>query len=205
MRVQRIALTIFGLAAGLVFPPAASARDWSVDAIDWQFVPAQTTVAVGDSVTWRFTAAGHTSTSLGGQAESWNSAPSGTNPAGSTYTHIFTKPGRYEYICIPHQDFMRGVIEVRGDSSGTSSPVLASLRTRRMKRGVRLRFRLNGAARVTYRLKGPSRRTIRRGALGAGEHTLRIRRLRRGAYRGELTATDASGRKTRRYNSFRIR
>ena len=205
MLVERLALTIAALATGLAFAPAASARDWSVDAIDWQFVPAQTTVAVGDSVTWRFTAAGHTSTSLGGQAESWNSTPSGTNPAGSTYTHVFTKPGRYEYICIPHQDFMRGVIEVRGDSTGTSVPVLASLRTRRMKRGVRLRFRLNGAASVTYRLRGPSRRTIRRGALGAGEHTLRIRRLRRGAYRGVLTATDASGRRTRRHNSFRIR
>jgi plastocyanin len=205
VRVQRLALTILGLAAGLAFAPAASARDWSVDAIDWQFVPAQTTVAVGDSVTWRFTAAGHTSTSLGGQAESWNSAATGTNPAGSTYTHVFTKPGRYDYICIPHQDFMRGVIEVRGADGGTSAPVLASLHTRRMKRGVRLRFRLNGAASVTYRLKGPSRRTIRRGGLGVGEHMLRIRRLRRGAYRGVLTAIDASGRKTRRHNFFRIR
>ena len=205
MRVQRGALTILGLAAGLAFAPAVSARDWSVDAIDWQFVPAQTTVAVGDSVTWRFIAAGHTSTSLGGQAESWNSAPTGTNPAGGTYTHVFTQPGRYEYICIPHQDFMRGVIEVRGASGGTSGPVLASLHTRRMKRGVRLRFRLNGEASVTYRLKGPSRRTVRRRALGAGEHTMRIRRLRRGAYRGVLTAIDASGRKTLRRNFFRIR
>jgi plastocyanin len=184
--------------------PAASARDWTVDAIDWQFIPSQATVAVGDSVTWRFTAAGHTSTSLGGQAESWNSAPSGTNAAGTSYTHVFTNPGRYEYICIPHQDFMRGMIEVRG-ADGSAPPVLASLRTRRTRRGVRLRFRLNAPAKVTYRLKGPSRRTIRRRTLQPGEHTLSVRRLRRGAYRGVLTATDASGEKSRRKNSFRIR
>jgi len=114
---------------------------------------------------------------------------------------VFTKPGRYEYICIPHADFMRGVVEVSG---AASSPLLASLATRKRGRAVRVRFRLNAPARVIYRLKGPSRRTIRRGTLAPGQHSLRVRRLRRGAYRGALTATDASGRKARRTNSFRI-
>ena len=199
-----LALTAVSVAATLGVAPAASARDWGVDAIDWQFVPAETTVEVGDSVTWHFTVAGHTSTSLGGQAESWNSAPTGSNPAGSSFTHVFTTPGRYQYVCIPHRDFMTGVIEVRG-ATGGSSPVLASLHTRRVRRGVRVRFRLNAAANVTYRLKGPSRRTVRRRDLPAGAHTLRVRRLRRGAYRGVLTATDASGAKTRRATSFRVR
>jgi plastocyanin len=204
--MKRLALIAVALAAGLAFAPAASARDWTVDAIDWQFLPAQTSVDVGDSVTWRFLTPGHTSTSLDGQAESWNSAPTGTNPPGSTFTHVFTKPGRYEYVCIPHRDFMTGVIEVRGgDGAVPSPPVLASLRTKRMKRGVRVRFRLNTTASVIYRLKGPSRRTIRRAGLGPGEHTLRVRRLRRGAYRGVLTATDSSGKKTRRASSFRVR
>ena len=132
-------------------------------------------------------------------------APTGTNAAGSTFTHVFTKPGVYQYICIPHRDFMTGVIEVRGGGTPQPAPVVASLRTKRMKRGVRLRFRLNEAAGVSYRLRGPSRRTIRRASLGPGEHTLRVRHLRRGVYRGVLTATDASGRKTRRANAFRIR
>lgn len=203
MRPGRL-LTASAVVTALVFAPAASARDWTVEAADWVFLPTETTVTVGDSVTWRFTAAGHTSTSVAGQAERWNSAQSGTNPAGTTFTHVFTKPGRYQYICIPHQDFMRGVVEVR-DAAGGTGPVLASFATRRRGRTVRLRFRLNAPAAVTYRLKGPSRRTIRRQALQAGEHGLRIRRLRRGRYRGVLTATDASGRKTRRANSFRIR
>ena len=197
-------LVLIGVAASLVAAPTASARDWTVDAIDWSFVGQRTTVDVGDSVTWRFTVAGHTSTSRDGQAESWNSAPSGSNAAGTTFTHVFTQPGRYEYICLPHRDFMTGVIEVRG-ATGESPPVLASLHTRRMRRGVRLRFRLNAVANVTYRLRGPSRRTIRRAGLGAGLHTIRVRRLRRGTYRGVLTAIDAAGKKTRRANSFRVR
>ncbi len=195
-------LTALAVAAPLVLAPAASARDWTVDAGDFQFRPQETTVAVGDSVTWEFTAAGHTSTSLSGQAESWNSAPSGTNPAGTTFTYVFTKPGRYQYVCIPHQDFMRGVVEVRGGGNG--SPLVASLATRRSGRAVRVSFRLNAGASVIYRLKGPSRRTVRRGNLAPGEHGLRIRRLRRGRYQGTLTATAPSGRKVRRTNSFTI-
>lgn len=198
MRLRRLFIPL-AVAAPLVLAPAASARDWEVNAVDWLFTPTETTVAVGDSVTWNFTAAGHTSTSVAGQAETWNSAPSGTNPAGSTFTHVFTKPGRYEYICIPHEDFMKGAIEVRGGA------LLATLQTKRIGRGVKLSFHLNGEARVIYRLKGPSRRTIRRGTLEPGAHSLRIRRLRRGAYRGVLTATDPSGTQIRRTNSFRIR
>jgi plastocyanin len=203
MRSQGLLIAIAAVVP-FALAPAASARDWSVEAADWQFLPAETTVAVGDSVTWRFTAAGHTSTSLAGQAESWNSAQSGTNPAGTTYTHVFTKPGRYQYICIPHQDFMRGVVEVRDAGGADAGPVLSSLRTKRMRRGVRLSFRLSARATVTYRLKGPSRRIIRRRELGAGEHRLRIRRLKRGFYRGVLTAAAESG-TTRRKNSFRVR
>jgi plastocyanin len=198
-------LTALAVAVPLVLAPAASARDWSVEAVDWQFLPQETTVEVGDSITWRFTAAGHTSTSVAGQAESWNSAPTGSNPAGSAYTYVFTKPGRYEYICIPHQDFMRGVVEVRGGSGGAGGPLLASLATRRSGRAVRISFRLGADASVIYRLRGPSRRTVRRADLGPGDHRLRIRRLRRGVYHGTLTATDASGQKVRRANSFRIR
>jgi plastocyanin len=182
----------------LSLAPAASARDWKVDAVDWQFAPSVTKVAVGDSVTWSFTVAGHTSTSDSGQAESWNSASHGSNPAGTTYTHRFTKPGRFSYYCIPHQAFMTGVVEV---SAGAA---LASLATKRYGHSVRLRFRLRRPAKVVYKLTGPSSRKITRRRLGAGRHRLRVSGLRSGAYSGVLTATDDSGKKSRRHNSFRI-
>ena len=178
--------------------PAAWARDWKIDAVDWQFAPPQKEIQVGDSVTWNFTVAGHTSTSDSGQAESWNSAPKGSNPAGSSYTHTFTKPGRFSYYCIPHQAFMTGVIEVKAGAA------LASLTTTRRGHGVGLRFRLRSPARVVYRLSGPSPRKVTRKSLDAGIHRLRLRRLRSGAYHGVLTAIDHKGAKSRRRDSFRI-
>ena len=201
MRLARLAIPL-AVIAPLGLAQGASARDWSVDAVDFAFIPKETTIDVGDSVTWKFTVAGHTSTSRGGQAESWNSAPNSTNPAGSAYTHVFTKPGRYQYVCVPHEDFMTGVIEVRGTTAGSS---IGYLRTRRRGRAVRLAFGLNQSATVTYRLRGPLRRTVKRGRLGAGPHRLGVRRLRRGRYRGVLIATDAAGRTSRARNSFRIR
>ena len=185
---------------GLASP--ASARDWTVDAVDFSFVPSTTTVDVGDSVTWNFTVAGHTSTSVDGQAERWNSASSATNPAGTTFSHRFTEPGSYRYICIPHQDFMTGVIEVRG---GSVASLIDDVTTKRRGRRVRVSFQLTKSATVTYRLRGPSRRTIKRGRLNTGRHGITVRRLKRGRYRGALTATDESGHLTKRTNSFRIR
>ena len=200
MRVARLLIPLVALAS-LVLAPGASARDWEVDAVDFAFIPTATTIAAGDSVTWNFRAAGHTSTSVNGQAERWNSAPTGTNPADTSFTHVFTEPGRYEYICVPHQDFMKGVIEVRGGSPADS---IDYVKTRRRGRTVKVTFRLNEPAAVTYRLRGPSRRTIKRGRLGTGRHGLTVRRLKRGRYRGVLTATDTSGQRTRVTRSFSI-
>jgi plastocyanin len=201
MRLARLVIPL-AVIAPLGLASGASARDWRVDAVDFAFIPTESRVVVGDSVTWNFTAAGHTSTSVGGQGESWNSAPTGTNAAGTTFTHVFTKPGRYEYICVPHQSLMKGVIEVRANSLGGSIDYLT---TKRRGRRVTLTFRLNRAAAVSYRLRGPSRRTVKRDRLGAGPHRLAVRHLKRGRYRGVLTATDASGRASRARNSFRIR
>jgi plastocyanin len=201
MRLAQVLIPL-AVVAPLALAPGASARDWTVDAIDYSFIPDERTIAVGDSVTWNFKAAGHTSTSVAGQGESWNSAPTGTNPAGTTFTHVFTRPGRFQYICLPHESLMTGVIDVREDPVFDS---IAYLRTRRRGRSVRLTFRLNEAATVTYRLRGPSRRTVKRGRLGAGRHRFTVRRLRRGRYRGVLAATDASGHRSRARNSFSIR
>jgi plastocyanin len=202
MRMKR---PFTALAVALVVPfvltPGASARDWGVDAVDWQFIAPTTTVTAGDSVTWHFQVGGHTSTSLPNQAESWNSSATGTNSAGSSYTHVFTKPGRYQYVCIPHRDFMSGVIEVRPSAD---APLVSSFRTKRRGRAVRVSFRLSRDAKVTYRLRGPSRRTIERGTLASGQHSVRVRRLRAGSYRGVLSATDGSGRKWRRSKTFRV-
>jgi plastocyanin len=202
MRPQRLLIPL-ALLTPLVLASPAAALDWRVDATNnFTFEPAELQIAVGDSVTWHFLVDGHTSKSLRGQPESWNSASDGTNPAGSTYPKVFDTPGRYQYVCTPHQSFMKGEIQVGTD---TVTDTLDNFRTRRRGNRVTLSFLLNEPAKVTYRLKGPSPRTVRRGRLDDGARSFTVRRLRRGSYRGVLTVVDDFDKGIRRRNSFVIR
>jgi plastocyanin len=201
MRPKRLLIPL-ALLSPLVLASPAAAFDWSTEVIDFEFKPAERRIAVGDSVTWNFSAGGHTSTSLRGQAESWNSISEGTNSAGSSYTKVFDTPGRFQYVCTPHQSFMKGVIEVGTDTVVDSVDAFKS--TRRGNR-VTLSFRLNEPATVTYRLKGPSRRTVKRGRLGTGRHSITLRRLKVGTYRGVLTVVDDFDKKVTPRNFFVIR
>ena len=186
----------------LAFASPAGAFDWKSEVIDYEFKPATHRISVGDSVTWTFTAGGHTTTSLRGQPDSWNSVPEGTNAAGSTYTKVFDTPGRYDYVCIPHRSFMKGVVEVGTDTVVDS---IDDFKSRRTGHRVRLGFLLNEPATVTYRLRGPSRRTVKRGRLDAGRHSFTLRRLKRGTYRGVLTVSDDFDNKSTPRNFFVIR
>jgi len=202
MRPQRLLIPL-ALLTPLVLASPAAAFDWTVDVTaDFAFKPRERQIAVGDSVTWHFTAGGHTTTSLRGQPDSWNSAPGGTNSAGSSYPHVFDTPGRYQYVCIPHRSFMKGVVQVGTD---TVVDTLDNFRTRRRGNRVKLSFLLNEPAIVTYRLKGPSRRTVKRGRLGEGTHSFTVRRLKPGTYRGVLTVVDDFDHKITPRNSFVIR
>ena len=58
----------------------------------------------------------NTSASVSGQPDSWRSAGTGTNPAGTSFTHRFDTPGRYQYVCLQHRDFMKGTVEVGTDA-----------------------------------------------------------------------------------------
>ena len=201
MRPRRLALPLAVLFALLPAAPAA-AFDWNTNVIDFEFQPAERKIAVGDSVTWNFQIAGHTSASVRGQPDSWNSIGTGTNEAGTSYTHVFNTPGRYQYICTPHRDFMKGVIEVGTDTVVDS---VSRFRSKRTGKRVKISFVLNEPATVRYSLKGPSRRTVKRGRLAAGAHSFTVRRLRRGTYRGVLTAVDDFDKKITPRNFFVIR
>src|SRR5687768_7430714 len=105
MRTIRLALPLAMLIALAAVSPAA-AFDWKTEVVDFEFKPAERRIALGDTVTWNFSVAGHTSTSVRGQPDSWNSVSEGTNAAGSVYTKQFNVPGRYQYVCTPHKTFM---------------------------------------------------------------------------------------------------
>jgi plastocyanin len=186
----------------LALASPAEAFDWRTEVIDFEFRPAERRIAVGDSVTWNFSTSGHTSKSVSGQPESWDSIGTGTNPAGTSYTKVFDKPGRYQYVCTPHKDFMKGVIEVGTDAVPDS---VSSFKSKRTGRRVRLTVVLAEPAKVSYRLRGPSRRSVNRGRLTAGRHSFTLRRLRRGTYRGVLSVVDDFDKKNTPRNFFVIR
>ena len=202
MRPNRllIPLAVF-LPLALASP--AAAFDWNVNVIDYEFQPKERTIAVGDSVTWSFGVDGHTTTSKRGQPDSWNSAPDGgTNSAGAPFTKVFNTPGRYQYICVPHQSFMEGVIQVGTDTVVDS---LDNFKSKRTGNRVKLSFLLNEAATITYKLTGRSRRTVKLGRLRAGRRSFTLRRLKVGTYRGVLTVVDDFDKKSTPRNFFVIR
>ncbi len=201
MRCKHLLIPL-ALLTPLALASPAAAFDWSTEVIDFEFKPPERQIAVGDSVTWNFTFGGHTSTSVKGQPDSWNSVSEGTNTAGSNFTKVFNTPGRYQYVCTPHHAFMKGVIEVGTDTVVDS---LDNFKTTRRGNQVKLSFKLNEPAIVTYRLKGPSPKTVKRGRLAAGRHSFTVRRLKRGTYRGVLTVVDDFDKKITPRNFFVIR
>jgi len=202
MRLNRLPIPA-ALLAGLVFAsPAGAAFDWPTDVIDFEFKPAERRIALGDSVTWTFSIEGHTTASAGGQPDRWRSISDGANAQGTTYTHVFNTPGRFQYYCVQHKDFMKGVVEVGTDAVVDS---MDDFKTKRYGKSAKLSFVLNEAATVTYRLKGPSRRTVKRGYLDAGRHSFTVRRLKRGTYRGVLTVVDDFDKKITTRNFFVVR
>jgi plastocyanin len=201
MRLTRFALPL-ALFMALVYAAPAAAFDWTTDVVDFEFKPDERKVAVGDSVTWTFTAEGHTTVSDRGQPDRWRSIGEGANAQGSSFTHVFDTPGRFQYYCVQHKDFMKGVVQVGTDPVADSIDAFKSKRTGKR---VKISFKLNEAARVTYKLKGPSKRTVKRARLEAGRHSFTVKRLKAGKYRGVLTVVDDFDKKRTPRNAFVIR
>jgi plastocyanin len=201
VRPDRLAFPLAILLGLVLAAPAAAAFDWKTQVVDFEFQPSERKISLGDTVTWNFTVGGHTSASLSGQPDSWKSAETGTNAAGTSFTHQFNTPGRYQYVCLQHS-FMKGAIEVGTDTVIDS---LDDFKTKRIGHRVKISFLLNEAATVTYRLKGPSRRTVKKGRLAAGTHGFTVKRLKRGTYRGVLTVVDDFDKKITPRNFFVIR
>ncbi|QHS16069.1 cupredoxin domain-containing protein [Halopenitus persicus] len=112
-----------------------SERDYDVGMTATTFRPQEVTIAVGESVTWRNTSARtHTVTAYedaipedadffatGGYEdeatarEEWWSDRGGALENGDEFTHTFEIPGRYDYVCVPHeQGGMIGAVIVEG-------------------------------------------------------------------------------------------
>lgn len=92
------------------------------------FEPPALIVALGDTVTWGFASAGH-NVCCRPEDNDGVGLPAGTEgfasyasdeppdgafvPRGGTFEHTFDVPGKYDYVCIPHDDLgMTGTITV---------------------------------------------------------------------------------------------
>jgi plastocyanin len=184
-------------ALGVVSPSLAA--ESNIGVADFDFTPATQTSAVGDTVTWAFNASNHSTTSLPGQPDRWDST---VQNIGAKFQKTFTKPGRYQYVCTPHESFMRGVLVVGKDTvKKTAGKVTAKVSGTKAT----ISFKLNEAASATLKLKGAANRTVKRKRLKTGEQSIVVKKLKAGSYTGTLTLSDDFDNKTTVKKSFKIR
>jgi plastocyanin len=97
--------------------------DYDVGMVASAYRPAELTVSVGDTVVWENTSArAHTVTAYEGgipdaadyfasggyddeetAREAWAADFGGRLESGDRFSHTFAVPGRYDYVCIPHE------------------------------------------------------------------------------------------------------
>jgi len=197
-RKRLIVAALAGLAALCAASPSLAAES-TIGVANYDFAPATETIAVGDTVTWSFDDDGHSATSLPGQPDSWDSD---IKSKGATFQKTFTKPGRYQYLCTPHESFMRGVLVVGEDTvKKTAGKVSAAVSGTK----VTIAFKLNEAASATLKLKGAAKRTVTRKRLKTGQRSIVVKRLEAGSYTATLTVTDDFDKKSTVTRSFKIR
>jgi len=98
----------------------------TVHVVNFAFNPSTVSIQVGDTVHWVWDTSNHTTTSVAGIAEQWDS---GLMNAGSTFDHTFSHAGSFQYYCIPHghdngngaASGMAGTVTV-GTSTPTPTP-----------------------------------------------------------------------------------
>lgn len=198
MRILRALPPVLLLALGLAAP--ATAGEVAVQAVDYEFMPKTLKVAPGDSVTWTFAGESeHTATSVRGQAESFSS---GLQETGGSYSHTFTKPGRYQYICLPHRFTMKGTVQVGDDTVAKSfKGVTTAVRGKQATS----RLTLLEVAQVTAAISAPKRRQISSAKEEAGK--LKVAwgaGLKPGRYKATITAVDDFDVKTVKKIAFTI-
>ena len=134
------AVALLSLFVVLLFLGTWSSRSASADADivlrDVRFNPAEVTVAVGETVTWRHDdgTTPHTVTSdaSSGEPEFFDSHAA-CNPLvgatcmaqGATFTHTYTQAGAFPYHCKVHPS-MRGTVVVQSRATTTSPPPASS-------------------------------------------------------------------------------
>jgi plastocyanin len=101
----------------------------TVHVVNFAFTPDPVTIHVGDTVHWVWDTDDHSTTSVAGSAEQWDS---GVHNSGFTFDHTFTKAGSFVYYCVIHghdngngtASGMAGTINVVGAATPASITVM---------------------------------------------------------------------------------
>jgi plastocyanin len=199
MRLNHLLLApLTALAAlGVAAPSLAAAV--SVDVKDFEFAPKTQKIGVGDTVTWTFTNGGHSTTSRPNQPQKWDSD---VLDKGKTFQETFTKPGKYEYYCKPHESFMRATLVVGED---TVKKTVGAISAKVSGTKATLGLKLNEAALVSVKLKGPSKKTVKAKRLTAGKRSVVVKKLKKGSYTATITLSDDFDHKTTKKKTFTVR
>jgi len=72
---------------------------FTVSLVNFSFQPSTLTINVGDTVHWVWNSNFHSTTSVAGIAEQWDS---GVHNSGFTFDHTFTQVGSFAYYCQIH-------------------------------------------------------------------------------------------------------
>ena len=225
MRRTRLALLV--AAAAAVLAPGAAGHAGhapvTVSIGNLDFTPSAVQARVGDEVTWSWdgSARDHSVTALPGQAEAFDSDPGtfpsfDSHPRGSTFSHTFTRAGRFGYVCKVHPE-MRGAVNVlAAGAPDTLRPQITRARLRPSRvcprrtercRTTRTRVRFgiseeaNLVVRVERRIRPGVYRTRRRRTeavrTGRVSVPVPVRGLSPGRYRVSLRARDDAGNRSR--------
>jgi len=212
------------LAAGLALPAAASAQTTieAIDGVtNNRWSAPDITVKVGETVTWSF--AGTTLMhNVKASSPNWT-LDSPFAIAGPSVTQTFTAAGQYAYLCQLHASTMTGVVKVTDDSGAppppppppplseqpyandappltvferrdTLAPKLDRVDVTRVRRGVRVRFRLSEDGKLAVRLtRGGRTVKTRTVEVDAGTGALTVSGLRAGTYGVQVSAKDLAG------------
>ena len=190
MRFQRLLLLTLPLS--LLAAAPALAADQSVSVAEFELSPASVQVEPGATVSWNFNGnpaeePEHTATADPGQPDRWDSE---LKAPGTTYSRVFSKPGRYQYFCQPHPN-MIGVVQVGQDEVKRSFKA----KPRGGRKAIRLSLTMAEDARVKVSVKGPSRKSVTK-SLKKGKRSLTVKRLKAGRYSLTVTGVDAFDKRT---------
>lgn len=98
--MKKLILTLLTLPFFLLPNAVATIHTILLEAID--FVPADLTVSVGDTISWVWVVGIHTTTStnIPGEAAAWDEEIDQSSPL---FNYVVTTPGIYEYVCLFHE------------------------------------------------------------------------------------------------------